>query len=254
MSQKRKRSPSVAAASQEQADYFTSDVIEDRQSKFIGFYSPTLSYKELQGLHEVKSASHKIAAWRRESNQQSLTAQKRFVSGFDDDGEKYAGRKVEQALNNAAVTGSCVVARWWGGIMLGTARFEHIDSCTRGAIQSWRDSTAEQAAKKQRQAADEAERQKLAKALEARDANIAVLRSLAAQKESAVSERASVGTAEPGDLKVQSTPAPAKLVMEYQTLSLDRLRALDRARDATIAFLLKRIDQAEATAKIASAR
>jgi hypothetical protein len=33
--------------------------------------------------------------------------------------------------------------------------------------------------------------------------------------------------------------------MDYSVMTLDRLRALEKARDATLSFLLKRIDKAE---------
>ena len=45
-------------------------------------------------------------------------------------------------------------------------------------------------------------------------------------------------------------PSPTKpAAIDYSAMPLDRLRALDKARDATLSFLLTRIDKAEADLK-----
>lgn len=232
---------------------FVSNEVSDRQSRFIGYYSPTLPPKELQALSDFEKADHKVLAWRRESNQQSLTATKKYVAGHDDDGEKFAGKKVEQCLINANVTGACVVARYWGGIMLGPARFSHIETCAQEAIQKWRDAVGEAASKKLKLQEDAHDKERLVKTLAARDQSIVVLRALASEKEAKLksAQASNVGKEanEPVDaassqaattttISTSSTPA-------YDTMTVDRLRALDKARDATLSFLLKRIDKAE---------
>ena len=112
MSLKRKKSPELPAETSTDTNLFWSSAIEDRSSRFIGVYSPTLKPKELQNIEEINTASHKILGWRRESNQQSINKSKQYVTGFDDDGEKYGGKKVEKVLQETQVSGSCVVARW----------------------------------------------------------------------------------------------------------------------------------------------
>ncbi|KAK5731839.1 hypothetical protein LTR17_011051 [Elasticomyces elasticus] len=261
MSQKRKRTPDPPSSPTE--DLYVSEAIEDRQSKFVGYFSPTLPAKELQNITEIRSASHKILAWRKEGRQRSLTGNiAQYEVGNDDDGEKYGGKKIQQVLEQMRVTGACVVARWYGGVMLGPARFAHMEDCAKGAITKWREQEAEEGRNKRKVQEDDVQRGKLAKALADRDGSIEVLRALALEKETKVKSTLVAGMAslESGETPssseqtqaVQSSPATAAVVssqrpaVDYATMPLDRLRALDKARDATIAFLLKRISKAEA--------
>lgn len=48
------------------------------------------------------------------------------ATGFDDDGEKWAGKKVLDLLLANEDDGLLCVVRWYGGIMLGPVRFDHI--------------------------------------------------------------------------------------------------------------------------------
>lgn len=268
MAMKRKHSEDGPRDSPSEPTIYRSAPIEDRDSTFIGLYSPDLGPKELQKLQELKPASHRMLAWRRESNQQSLTSSKQYVTGNDDDGEKYGGRKVENVLIRMKVTGSCVVARWYGGTMLGQARFAHIENAATEAVRQWLDHVGEQQAKKRKIEDDKAEKEKLAKALATRDQSIIVLRTLATEKEKLAKEAVEKKTDDTGDLNEKSiivdatrnkTPSPPRsnpgvqpAGPDYDAMSVERLRALDKARDATLAFLLKRIDKAEsALAKIA---
>lgn len=93
---------------------FRSSSIEDRESTFVAAFSPTLSSKELQGHPEFKTASHRIVAWRKRSGQQTLgtAASQIYNTGYDDDGEKYAGKRLERVLNELHVEGSVICARW----------------------------------------------------------------------------------------------------------------------------------------------
>lgn len=98
---------------------YISESIHDRKSVFVGYYSPDLSKKskELQQRDDVRSASHRILAWRLPSNQRTLlpNAQPVFQSGHDDDGENWAGRKIEKLLEELGISGTIMVARWYGG-------------------------------------------------------------------------------------------------------------------------------------------
>ncbi|KAF7191222.1 IMPACT family member C14C8.09c [Pseudocercospora fuligena] len=247
MSLKRKHSNDEPDA--EEGDLFQSEPIEDRKSTFVAYFSPSLKPKDLQNLPVIANADHKILAWRKESNQQSITKAKQYVTGSDDDGEKYAGKKVEKVLEALQAEGACVVARWWGGIMLGPVRFTHIESCAKDAIRECQNQRAEAQMKKRRIEQEEIEHAKLAKALVERDKSIETLRALAMEKENRVKQVRAASQSEQNAQDPPKTETPisnAKPAMHYATMPLDRLRALDKARDATLGFLLKRIDKAEA--------
>jgi hypothetical protein len=252
MAQKRKHSSESPETSSIGSTIYRSPPIEDRDSTFIGLYSPDLGPKELQELPELKSASHCMLAWRRESNQQSLTSNKQYVTGHDDDGEKYGGKKVEQVMINMKAAGACVVARWYGGTMLGQVRFAHIENSASEAVRQWMNRKVEE---------EIVEKEKLVKALAKRDQSISVLRALAVEKEKLAKDTAE---SEMGgaviinnqaiivDATRDTVPTPPRKepgsqtsVIDYEAMTVERLRALDKARDATLAFLLKRIDKAE---------
>ncbi|KAK0250140.1 hypothetical protein B0A54_11876 [Friedmanniomyces endolithicus] len=266
MSQKRKRTPSPPST-HPPSDIYISPPITDRSSRFTAYYSPTLPPKDLQNHALIKSASHKILAWRHESSQRALPGQPpHYETGHDDDGEKHGGKAVEAVLKQLRVTGSCVVARWYGGVMLGPVRFAHIEECARNAVGRWREAEDEVAAKKRKMEVEGVERGRLARTLVERDGSIGVLRRMALEKEGRVREAVLAGVAgleggEGGDdgpaeaqitAEVQSSPAavvavsPQKAAPGYPSMRIDRLKALDKARDATLAFLLKRISKAEA--------
>jgi putative IMPACT (imprinted ancient) family translation regulator len=265
MSQKRKREADAAIPTKDESVIFRSEPITDRSSRFVAFFSPDTPPKTLQSLPEINQASHKILAWRKVANQRSLKVdEKQYTAGHDDDGEQHGGKKVEKVLEDMRVTGSCVVARWYGGILLGPVRFMHMEDCAREALQKWQQHQTEEQAKKRRLDAEAVESARLATALAERDKSITVLRELAAEKEKMVKdgivqgvqelageserlEQASTnGTAEAGPQPAQKQEATPKPAMDYSTMPLERLRALDRARDATLSFLLKRIGKAEA--------
>ena len=262
MSQKRKRG--VEDAPEGGPDGETDSVpisrsaaIEDRSSTFMGLFSPSLKPKEIQQLEEIASASHKILAWRRESNQQSITGGVKYTTDFDDDGEKYAGKKIAKVLDNMQVAGSCVVARWYGGVLLGPVRFEHIEKCAMEAVKKWQESVAEERSKKQKVEEEAVERLKLVKVLADRDQSISVLRSLAAEKEDKAKlargkleeHNGDIASSQPDEqvyLRSQTAKTETKVAVDYSAMPLERLKALEKARDATLSFLLKRIDKAEA--------
>ena len=229
MSQKRPRSVSPESA----ATIFRSSPIEDRSSKFIAFYSPTLAAKELQAHPEFKNASHRIAAWRKPSSQRALSAERLLDTGHDDDGEKYGGKALEKVLIETVVEGAVVVARWYGGVLLGPVRFDHIKNAARDAIMQW-SQDKERSAKRAKIREDEAAKERLIKTLPERDQSITVLRDLLAEKNQQ-SSSASGG---------KSTPAKTP---EYSTLPLATLEKLEHVRDATIGWILKQIEKAEET-------
>jgi hypothetical protein len=188
------------------------------------------------------------------------------------------------------VEGVIVVARWYGGVMLGPVRFTHMENCATEAVRMWMarggefhpvgggghghrialtptptptapvTATPNPAGKQDGD--DEAERARLANQLVERDHSIVVLRGLLAEMAKGKASNIITGTetrtgTETGDGKPDSSPAlpstatstdsaasPAKK-LDYSSMSLVRLKQLERARDATIAFILRQLDKVE---------
>lgn len=253
MSLKRALSPELRSSEPQRGDapvdIFRSAPIDDRSSTFIALFSPNLKPKDLQARPEIASASHKILGWRRESNQQSINKTTRYVTGADEDGERFSGKHVIKALETAQVTGAVVVARWYGGINLGPVRFAHIENSAVEAIRLYSDHQAETLNKKRRLAQEDANRDLLSKTLVERDDSIRVLRALAQEKELMLKQ---ISTNADSDndpqLQAETPPAntPSKVAPNYTAMPLSSLKRLEKARDATLGFLLKRIDEAEA--------
>ncbi|KPI42065.1 IMPACT family member C14C8.09c [Cyphellophora attinorum] len=243
MPQKRQRSPPVDELKD---SIFISDPIEDRSSTFIAYYSPTESAKSLQALPQLKSADHRMAAWRKPSAQKTIAGKSIFATGSDDDGEKYAGKKLEKVMAELDAGGAVVVARWYGGILLGPVRFTHIENVAKQAIARSRGvDTGAQPAKKPKQELvpvdDSADVQRLAKQLADRDKSIATLRQLLAEKQAE-----KLSDALPTSSGAQAATVAAQ-APDYGAMSLTRLRQLEKARDATISWTLRQIDAAEAS-------
>jgi Uncharacterized protein family UPF0029 len=271
MSSKRKASSSPATAPA--AFIFTSSTINDRRSTFIAFYSPTASAAALQGQPELSSASHRTAAWRLPTKQTTLTrtlardaAGGVYDVGHDDDGEQWAGKRLERLLQDEGVVGSLVVGRWYGGVLLGPVRFKHIEDCAKEAIARWREGEGgEMGDGKRRKTEGEAPgatripidgpaetmdptmlkriRDGLMRELRARDESVTVLRELLRQKK-AMTKKAQLAAGS-NAVQEEGTSSPPAAVPDYSTLALVRLRAVEKARDATIAFLLSEITKAE---------
>jgi hypothetical protein len=223
-----------------------------------------------------------MVAWRRPSGQRTLggtapttaTGKVIYTTGSDDDGEKYAGKRLERVLVDLDVQGTIVVARWYGGVLLGPVRFTHIEMVAREAITQWkqkspgqigegldvtkRQKTATEAcgsqptSTAQDKAKEDAERSRLAKQLADRDNSIVVLRQLLAEK---IAPSTSTTTSPNDSFSEQPSTSqptitsPAKKQVDYSIMPLQTLRQLDKARDATISFILKQIDKAEDAGK-----
>lgn len=255
----------TASFNDDSTKIYTSQPIHDRESIFVAFYSPHpgLPPKELQQINEGKTASHRILAWRTPSKQRTLAPTTKILcdSGHDDDGEQWAGKRLENVMTEMDVMGTICVARWYGGVMLGPVRFKHIEDVAREAVKVWRE---EQGGKRQRvdepvalgrqgsqpetMRPEELKRRKedLVRTLARRDESVVTLRTLLDAKKA---ELASV-------TKVSSTAAttaasPSRKI-NYEGMPFARLQALENARDATIQFLLKQIDKAEEDQKEAA--
>ena len=235
---KRPRSPSPSkdASGNSEHDFWISEVIDDRASQFQAFFSPTMPAKELQNLDRIKDASHRILAWRSPSSQRTLVGNKHILeTGTDDDGERYGGRHLLKVIEEMRVEGALVVARYYGGVMLGPARFAHIENSARDATRAWRQNEDSEGQKRRRSEDEDMEKASLIVELADRDQNILVLRRLLEEKTKQTQPQAEQkGPSRP--------PIPAP---DYSSMPLDRLRQFDKARDSTVAFLLKKIDEAE---------
>ncbi|KAG9197300.1 hypothetical protein G6514_001898 [Epicoccum nigrum] len=222
-------------------DIFKSVQIVEQTSSFIGAFSPALTVAALQRLPEFRTATHKIAAWRKLSRQKSLTPSKPlFDIGHDDDGESWAGGRLARVLNDTQVAGTVVVARWYGGQNIGPIRFVHIENCAKEAIWKWKvancEAEKEEASKRQR-VDDEVAKKQLVDELTQRDRNIAALRKLLVDKKAKLSG------------EDMAPPTPQKAI-DYEKMGLDVLKRLDKARDATIAAVLKQMDKLDEDLKM----
>ncbi|KAI0326330.1 ribosomal protein S5 domain 2-like protein [Cubamyces sp. BRFM 1775] len=130
----------------------TSQEVRDRGSIFVAnVFSATSPDEARKAVHHLKHvthgsrpATHEIAAWRcmvLKTGKTGLGGPDDFevIGGFDDDGEKYAGNKVLKVMQAEGVIDAVVVvSRWYGGEMLGPARFDHIELCTREVCRTFR--------------------------------------------------------------------------------------------------------------------
>jgi len=137
---------------------FTSQEIRDRKSAFVAYIIPVKDASQVKDavahirrMHASRPPAHEITAWRFMTLKPGMTGlggedDFEVVSAYDDDGEKWAGGKVLNIMRQAGVMDAVVVvSRWWvhppvcvdqsdplcrfGGIMLGPARFTHIETC-----------------------------------------------------------------------------------------------------------------------------
>lgn len=234
VSLKRARSPSPSST----PEIFKSSPIEDRSSTFIAVFSPVCSVETLHALPDYKKASHRITAWRLPGKQQSLDSKSVIETGYDDDGEKYGGKTLEKVLISQNVAGAIMVARWYGGVMLGPVRFDHIRNCAANAIAQWTQET-ERAAKRTKTAT---EKSRLMEILPERDQSIAILRDLLAEKRKGVTS---------SQTSVTSSPSKGP---DYTVMDLAVLERLEEVRDRTIGWILAQIEEAEkATEEVVSA-
>jgi putative IMPACT (imprinted ancient) family translation regulator len=234
-----KRKNSVDASELE--NVFRSAPVEEGKSKFIGYFSPTLKQEELKKLVEIQSATHKISAWRHESSQRAITGAIRYQTGHADDGEKFGGEKIKRVLENESTVGACVVARWYGGVNIGPARFRHITNCATEAINSWRRHQEEERVKRQR-VADADKQAKLAEELKHRDDHIGILRTLhldKLQELKALEPR--TPDSSPRSPVVSQTPV--KPGTNYSAMPLEQLCRLETVRDHTVRHMLERLEK-----------
>ncbi|KAG6837075.1 hypothetical protein H0H93_015343 [Arthromyces matolae] len=120
-----------------------SQEIRDRGSTFVANIFPATTPSEALSriahvksiLHRTKPATHEIAAWRCMVLKPGCTGlggldDFEVSVGHNDDGEKWAGARVQKVMESLGILDAVViVSRWYGGTMLGPARFTHIETC-----------------------------------------------------------------------------------------------------------------------------
>ncbi|KAJ4483492.1 ribosomal protein S5 domain 2-like protein [Lentinula aciculospora] len=121
----------------------TSQEIRDRSSTFVATIFAAATPEEAKSrvqylrkvLHASRPATHEISAYRcmtLKPGRTGLVGPDDFElkTSYDDDGEQWAGIKVLKVMESLAVLDAVVIcSRWYGGIMLGSARFSHIETC-----------------------------------------------------------------------------------------------------------------------------
>ncbi|KJA28881.1 hypothetical protein HYPSUDRAFT_61717 [Hypholoma sublateritium FD-334 SS-4] len=210
----------------------TSQEFRDRGSIFVAnIYqatSPALAQARVNHLkhvvHRTRKATHEISAWRcmiLKSGRTGLGGPDDFEisQGKKDDGENWAGGKVLKVMENMAVIDAVViVSRWYGGTMLGPARFSHIETC------------AEEVCKKFKQ---NEELQDCITTLQTLDDLLAENRQ---QLASLTADSSANGEATSSTMNVSGTLSIARepKKMDYQTLDVVKAKRLIQARENSI--------------------
>lgn len=151
-----------------------SEKIHDRSSTFQGYFFPIRSSDELKNT---------LSSFRTDPActdvDHIMTAHKFHDEeigdehGFDDDGERFAGKKLLDVLEKMDMYGLIICTRKYGGVMLGPIRFQHIMQCAREAIMVFR----------RLRSLEDIEITKLQRQLQARDRTIMSLREILKQKQ-----------------------------------------------------------------------
>lgn len=188
-------------------------------------------------------------------------------TGHDDDGEQWAGKRLENAMVEMDVQGAICVARWYGGVLLGPVRFKHIEDVAKAAVRVWREEQGggkrqrmndpvvvvpQQTLQPDTMRPEELQRRKndILRILGRRDESIVVLRTLLDTKKAELSSLTTLSSSRPSSIPA-SVASPTRKT-NYDTMPFARLQALENARDATIQFLLKQIDKVEEEQKEAA--
>jgi len=133
----------VSSTKPKPALIYESSTIKDKDSNFVAAIYLATNPSEAQAairhhrlvVHGPKKASHEIAAWRYmavKSGRSGVNGPGDFeVKGnYDDDGEKGGGGRILKVMQGQGVIDAIViVSRWFGGTLLGPARFTHIETC-----------------------------------------------------------------------------------------------------------------------------
>lgn len=206
-------------------DIGRSQTIEDRLSKFQSFFVPIGTVKEIStfviGFKQTalcENVDHAMLAYRISEPGIGLSI------GSDDDGERFAGKKLADLLESMNVYGLVIVIRQYGGIMLGPIRFQHITQCARDAIMDCR----------RIKSLSVIEKEKIQRLLLARDKTIVALRGIIQEKKANITKEEDVEEPNASQSSISGSQLASK---EYSAHDLTVLRRLLLARDMTIKSL-----------------
>lgn len=194
-----------------------SQTIEDRKSIFRGFFLSEMTeqhsndfLKRFRLSQHAQSADHIMSAHRYNRDDGTIHCV------HDDDGERWAGSKLQNLLEELDTLGLVIVVRIYGGILLGPIRFQHIAQCAREAYLAHRREIS----------INTKETERLHRLLSARDRTIALLREKLHRESETM-------TASQSSLPASQTSVSSKTYSE-DTITLERLLL---ARDRTIQTL-----------------
>lgn len=86
--------------------------------------------------NKIRNATHNIMAYRISAAEGPSEGPGRFYQDYDDDGEAAAGGRLLHLLQVANVSNAVVVvSRWFGGVLLGPARFGLINNTARQLLE-----------------------------------------------------------------------------------------------------------------------
>lgn len=122
-----------------QLDIFHCEPFTERKSTFQAYVCPVSSEDEVAAfMAEIRSSRKGSIATHIMSTYRIRETDNRIVHGYDDDGEKSGGRCMHNVLISTDEMNIAVaLARWFGGIKLGPARFRIIARMTREAIDAY---------------------------------------------------------------------------------------------------------------------
>lgn len=169
----------------------------------------------------------------------------RTTTGFEDDGEKWAGKKLLELLIASEDEGLLCVARWYGGILLGPTRFDHIVHVAADALATYHirqkkgplmKEPTMKAPRVLEMPVDDEERMRTLKTLRGKDMTIETLRGMILAKK-----------VERGESPV-SSPVKEK---NYERMSSEGLKRLLIARDAAIKSLRDILQELQSQSSVA---
>ncbi|KAI8835895.1 Cgd2_2430-like protein, partial [Chytridium lagenaria] len=112
-----------------------SNPITDRKSVFQGFCATINNLEELDEVRRTLRLNGKIARSTHLMWAYRISAHMIIRQDCDDDGEQAAGGRLLHLLQILELRNVVVlVARWYGGIQLGPARFKHINQAARDVL------------------------------------------------------------------------------------------------------------------------
>lgn len=218
----------------------TSQKIHDRASMFQAFFVPLTSSAQIAPFMRLFKASpvcdkvdHAMTAHRFNDREIGLDR------GYDDDGERFSGKKLSDVVESMDVYGLLVCIREFGGIMLGPIRFQHMTQCARDAIMSY----------KHLRSLDTQAIEKTKRLLNARDKTIDTLRSMINLPQN--SDEVSLSQASASSLSLSLPPFSSSQQnnpKRYDTQNLPTLQRLLNARDLTIKSLRTKLQPSQSDA------